>query len=204
MRLNKFAELAKKLPVVSLADVRSIIPGLRQETLSRWNRSGKIIMVAPGFYVLPGETNDETDLFAIAGRMYTPSFVSLESALSFYGLIPETVLSVTSVCTRKTRRINSPLCTFIYRSVQPEFFFGYEAKKGRKHRFLMASPERAIVDLLYLRRDISSSEDMLELRFDAETFNGLDPMEILDIADRFNKPWLKGKVKILLKVMKNA
>lgn len=204
MRLNKFAELAKKLPVVSLADVRSIIPGLRQETLSRWNRSGKIIMVAPGFYVLPGETNDETDLFAIAGRMYTPSFVSLESALSFYGLIPETVLSVTSVCTRKTRRINSPLCTFIYRSVQPEFFFGYEAKKGRKHRFLMASPERAIVDLLYLRRDISSSEDMLELRFDAETFNGLDPMEILDIADRFNKPWLKRKVKILLKVMKNA
>ena len=204
MRLNKFAELAKKLPVVSLADVRSIIPGLRQETLSRWNRSGKIIMVAPGFYVLPVETNDETDLFAIAGRMYTPSFVSLESALSFYGLIPETVLSVTSVCTRKTRRINSPLCTFIYRSVQPEFFFGYEAKKGRKHRFLMASPERAIVDLLYLRRDISSSEDMLELRFDAETFNGLDPMEILDIADRFNKPWLKRKVKILLKVMKNA
>jgi predicted transcriptional regulator of viral defense system len=204
LRLNKFAELAKKLPVVSLADVRSIIPGLRQETLSRWNRSGKIIMVAPGFYVLPVETNDETDLFAIAGRMYTPSFVSLESALSFYGLIPETVLSVTSVCTRKTRRINSPLCTFIYRSVQPEFFFGYEAKKGRKHRFLMASPERAIVDLLYLRRDISSSEDMLELRFDAETFNGLDPMEILDIADRFNKPWLKRKVKILLKVMKNA
>lgn len=204
MRLNEFAELAKKLPVVSLADIRSTMPGLRQETLSRWNRSGKIIMVAPGYYVLADEIRDETDLFAIAGRMYTPSFVSLESALSVYGLIPETVLSVTSVCTRKTRRINSPLCKFIYRSIQPRYFFGYEAKAESNHRFLMASPERAVVDLLYLRRDIRSTEDMLELRFDAETFNGLDPMEILDLAERFNKPWLTGKVKELLEVMKNA
>lgn len=204
MRLNEFAELAKKLPVVSLADIRSTMPGLRQETLSRWNRSGKIIMLASGYYVLSDEISDETDLFAIAGRMYTPSFVSLESALSFHGLIPETVLSVTSVCTRKTRRINSPLCTFIYRSIQPEYFFGYEAKKGRKHTFLMASPERAIVDLLYLRRDISSAGDMLELRFDTEIFSCLDQMEILDIAERFNKPWLTGKVQILIEVMKNA
>ena len=204
MRLNEFAELALKLPVVSLADIRSSIPGLRQETLSRWNRSGKVIMVAPGYYVLPDETADETDLFAIAGRMYTPSFVSLESALSFYGLIPETVLSVTSVCTRKTRRINSPLCTFIYRSIQPEYLFGYEAKTGRRQRFFMASPERAIVDMLYFRKDIISEEDMLELRFDAETFNGFDPKEILDLADRFNKPWLTGKADKLLEVMKNA
>ncbi len=204
MRLNEFAELAKKLPVVSLADIRSTMPGLRQETLSRWNRSGKIIMLASGYYVLSDEISDETDLFAIAGRIYTPSFVSLESALSFHGLIPETVLSVTSVCTRKTRRINSPLCTFIYRSIQPEYFFGYEAKKGRKHTFLMASPQRAIVDLLYIRRDISSAGDMLELRFDTEIFNELDHLEVLSIAERFNKPWLTGKVQILIEVMKNA
>ena len=204
MRFNEFAELARKLPVVSLADVRSILPGLRQETLSRWSRSGKIIMVAPGYYVLPDETAEETDLFAIAGRLYTPSFVSLESALSFYGLVPETVLSVTSVCTRKTRRINSPLCTFIYRSIRPQYLFGYEPKTGRKHSYLMASPERAVVDMLYFRRDISSAADMLELRFDTETFNGLDSMKILDLADRFNKPWLTGKVKELLEVIANA
>ncbi len=204
MRLNEFAELAKKLPVVSLADIRSIMPGLRQETLSRWNRSGKIILVAPGYYVLPDETTDETDIFAIAGRMYTPSFVSLESALSFYGLIPETALSVTSICTRKTRRINSPLCTFTYRSIQPKYFFGYEAKMGRNHRYLMASPERAVVDLLYQRRDVSSAEDIMEFRFDAETFNGLDQIEVLEMAELFNKPWLKRKVEVLIEVMKNA
>ena len=204
MRLNEFAELAKKLPVVSLADIRSTMPGLRQETLSRWNRSGKIIMVAPGYYVLPEETGDETDLFAIAGRIYTPSFVSLESALSFHGLIPETVLAITSVCTRKTRRINSSLCTFIYRSIKPKYFFGYEAKTGSNHRFLMASPERAVVDLFYFRRDICSAQDMLELRFDTETFNELNPMKILNMAERFSKPWLKRKVKKLLEVMKNA
>jgi predicted transcriptional regulator of viral defense system len=204
LRFNEFAELAKKLPIVSLADIRSTIPGLRQETLSRWSRSGKIIMVAPGYYVLPDEATEETDLFAIASRLYTPSFVSLESALSFYELIPETVLSVTSVCTRKTRRIDSPLCTFIYRSIQPQYFFGYEAKTGSRQRFLMASPERAIVDMLYFRRDISSAADMLEQRFDTETFSGLDPMEILKLAARFNKPWLTGKVNILIEVMENA
>lgn len=204
MKIHKLTELAKRLPVVSLVSIRSFIPGLRSETISRWNRSGKILIVAPGYYLLPDKKRDETDLFAIANRIYSPSYVSLESALSYYRLIPETTLAVTSVCTRKTRRINSPLCAFIYRSIQPQYFFGYEAKTGRKHSFLMASPERAIIDTLYLRRDISSAKDMLELRFDTEVFKALNTMEILNLADRFNKPWLTGKVKELLEVMKNA
>ena len=68
----------------------------------------------------------------------------------------------------------------------------------------MVSPERAVVDMLYFRRDISSAADMLELRFDIEVFNALDSLKILELAYRFQKPWLTGKVKELLEVIANA
>lgn len=204
MRLNEFADLARKLPVVSLADLRLFMPGLRQETISRWKRDGKVIMVTPGYYTLPGVVHDEIDVYAVANRIYTPSCISVESALSYHGIIPETVLSVTSVCTRKTRRIESPLCVFSYRTVQPEFFFGCQVLQGIRNKCLMATPEKAVVDFLYLRRSVRTENDMHELRFDGEVFNGLDLGLLTNIADRFAKKWLKKKLSMLIEVMRNA
>ncbi len=204
MRLNEFADLARKLPVVSLSDIRISIPGLRQETISRWKRDGKVIMVAPGYYILAGEARDEIDVYAIANRIYTPSYVSMESALSYHGIIPDTVLAVTSVCTRKTRKIVSPLCLFSFRSIQPDYFFGYRVVHGVRNKCMMASPEKAIVDFLYFRRDVCTEDNMRELRFDGEVFADLHREEMLSMSERFRKNWLNGRLAALIGVMKNA
>ncbi len=186
-RFNEFEELAGKLHVVSLADVRKFIPGLRQETLYRWHKTGKIVIIAPGYYSLSGALKSETDLFVAANRIYSPSFISLHTALEFYGLIPETVLTITSVSTRKTRNINSSSGRFLYRSVKPEFYFGYKVVSQGGSTFLIAEPERALVDLLYLRKDLSDAGELAELRIDRDNFRKLDTDKLQEMAAGFSR-----------------
>lgn len=202
-RFQEFRRLAEKLPVVSLADIETALPGLRRETLYRWRRKGYISMAAPGFYVLAGSIENERDLFAVASRLYTPSFVSLESALAWHGLIPETPLSVTSVTTRKTRTISSEIGEFIYRTVKPDYWFGYEVEGTQSSRFMMAKPERAIIDLLYLRRDLRTPEDIVELRLNEERLRPLND-NLLMTAERFKSKVLQKRCHMLTEVLEHA
>src|SRR5579864_6761878 len=88
--------------VFSLKDIRKLDSSFYNRRLSEWRRKGYIKMVRRGYYIFSDLKLSEDVLFLIANRIYSPSYVSLESALSYYGLIPEGVLSITSVSTRKT------------------------------------------------------------------------------------------------------
>ncbi|MBN2859038.1 MAG: hypothetical protein JXK93_02095 [Sphaerochaetaceae bacterium] len=202
-RFQEFRRLAEKLPVVSLADLETVLPGLRRETLYRWRKSGYINMVAPGFYVLADSIKTEQDLFAIASRLYTPSFVSLESALAWYGLIPETPLAVTSVTTRKTRTVSSEIGEFIYRTVKPACWFGYSIEETQSGKFMIARPERAITDLLYLRRDLKTPGHFIELRLNEERLGPITG-DLLETAGRFQNRMLLKRCHMLLEVVEHA
>lgn len=87
----------------------------------------------------------------IANVIYSPSYVSLHYTLCFYEMIPEAVTTITSVTTLKTCRFDNRFGTFVYQTVKPSFFFGYEPMVGRDGKgFFMATPEKALLDLLYL------------------------------------------------------
>lgn len=202
-RFQEFREFAEKLPVVSLADIATALPGLRRETLYRWRSRGYIRMAAPGFYVLAGSIDSEQDLFAIANRLYTPSFVSLESALAWHGLIPETPLAVTSVTTRKTRTISSEIGEFIYRTVKPGYWFGYTVEETPHGKFMLAQPQRALVDLLYMRKDLRTPGDFAELRLSDE-ISGAIAEDLLEMAGRFDSDVLLKRCRMLLEVVDNA
>lgn len=202
-RFVEFLKLAEKLPVVSMVDIAAAMPGLGRETVYRWRAAGLVQMIAPGYYIPSGSMLCEQDLFAVANRVYRPSFVSLESALSFHGLIPETVFSVTSVSTRKTRSVSSPVGGFVYRTVKPGYWFGYTVVQGPRHPFLMALPERALLDLLYLRKDLSNTDSLRELRLDREAF-GAVAERLAGMALRFESKRIKEKCAMLTKVMEDA
>ncbi len=68
--------------------------------------------------------NEET-LFLIANKLYAPSYVSFEMALSYYGLIPEGVYAITSATSKKTATFQTPIGKFSYRTLKPQLFFGY-------------------------------------------------------------------------------
>jgi len=138
----------------------------------------------------------------IANRIYRPSYISLQTALSFYGIIPEAVTNVTSVTTLKTAEFENRFGTFSYKTIQPRFFFGYTEKPFLKGMaFLLAEPEKAILDLLYLYPFYNSHKEIEELRFDEDIISELiSPIKLIEYAEKLNNKALKNRVQILMAV----
>jgi hypothetical protein len=103
--------------------------------------------------------------YAIANKLYTPSYISLETALSHYGVIPETVYTITSVTTKITREFETPWLIFAYHKIKKSAYTGYTQIKQEGRVVLIAEPEKALADYLYfvdLKR--KSLNDRLELK----------------------------------------
>jgi predicted transcriptional regulator of viral defense system len=101
----------------------------------------------------------------IANKAYRPSYVSLETALSHYRLIPEHVYEVTSVSARRTYQITSPWGRLSYRTVSRRLIFGY-AVTGDRVR--IATPEKALLDYLYLNPSLVAADDFASRRIDRD------------------------------------
>ena len=142
-----------------------------RNNFSRWVKQGKIIRLRQGYYTFPALKAEGDAPFYFANKLYDPSYISLESALAFYGMIPEGVIQITSVTARKTKSFHNPFGNFIYRSVKPELMFGYSIEKSNlstNWNILLASPEKALLDFLYLNPQYDTEKDMQELRLDID------------------------------------
>lgn len=156
--------------IFSLKDIRQIEPTFHRSRLNEWQSKGYIKKVIKEYYVFADKHIDENVLFEIANRIYKPSYVSLQSALSFYQFIPESVFGVTSISTRRTYGFHTIFGDFRYRTVKPDNFWGYEIFPYEKSVYKMAEPEKAVLDFLYLNTDIKTEADFGTLRFDEEMF----------------------------------
>lgn len=114
--------------------------------LHRHAKRGLLLKLRNGLYALPDDA--PADL-AIANRLYHPSYVSLEYALAYHHLIPETTYAITSVTTRPTRVLEAAGKRFEYHHLKSSAFTGYEPVKVESQLVLMATPEKAVADYLY-------------------------------------------------------
>lgn len=150
---TKFAAKIKEkgLPVFSVADIRRLF-GLSQSAavklLHRYAVNGFITRLKRGIYALMD--NLPPELF-LAGKLYEPSYVSREFALSYHGVIPESVYEITSVTVKTTRRFEKLAKIFSYRKIKKAAFTGYVIEKQRGLSFRIADPEKAFVDTNYFR-----------------------------------------------------
>lgn len=192
----RFLELQSKLrefPAFSIDDIRLLDPSFHRQRLTEWQAKGYIRKVLRGFYVLADNVVSENSLFAVANKVYAPSYVSLESALSEYRLIPEASYGVTSVTTRKTASFATPLARFSYRTIRPAFFKGYRIVRPAGYPVLIATPEKAVFDFLYFRPDVASAGDFAALRIDRSAAPELfDPkilaaFESMDLSRSFKR-----------------
>ena len=103
MNFIEFQNQFKKYLIFSLIDIQKVYPKFSQIQLNRWKEKGYLINIRQGYYCLSEIEINREILFYAANRVYNPSYISLEMALSYYNLIPETVYQVTSVTTRKQR-----------------------------------------------------------------------------------------------------
>src|SRR3990172_9517775 len=121
--------------------------------LSRWVKAGKIYQLRRGLYALaPPYQKVKPHPFVIANRMVRGSYVSVQSALAYYGLIPEYTPVTTSVTTRRPAHWQTPLGVFVFRHLKPELLYGYKMTDlGNDQQAFVASPAKALLDLIHLQ-----------------------------------------------------
>ena len=200
MKFRDFQIYAKELPAFNLNDVRKFDPDFHRQQLSDWLDRGYIRSLAGGFYILADAQVDESYRFMLANRIYEPSYISRESALAYYLVIPETVLGVTSVSSRKTKQFGSEWGRFSYRSIKPVLMFGYRVvEQDKMIKYKIASLEKAVLDYLYRNNRIDSNYDFAGLRWNRQELSGLEDnplfMKYLRIFD--NKA-LNRRVDLLM------
>lgn len=140
--------------------------------------------VKRGLYVAgPKIASLKPDPFLLANHILGPSYVSLESALSYHGLIPEKVYEITSVTIKAKRRFSTPLGVFSYtRLPLPYYSYGIRSVEvDKQHRFLIASPEKALLDKIITTAGVEfrSKVGVLtyienDLRIDIDTLKNLN------------------------------
>ncbi len=203
-----YIELKSKLKdftVFSLADIRKIERGFHRRRLSEWQDKGYIKKVIKGYYIFSDLKIDEKALFEIANRIYEPSYVSFEMALSRYGLIPESVYSITSASTRRTRAFKTKIADFTYNTVKPALFFGYAIADGGGKRYKIASCEKALLDYFYLNPSIKKRADFESMRINKDVFREkIDKKKFLGYLGRFKNKALAKRVSGLMEFMKDA
>jgi len=133
--------------------------------LTRWSQKGYIIKLKNGIYAF-SKDYERINGNEVASLIYQPSYLSLESALSFYGFIPEIVYAYVSVTGKTNRKFTNKFGDFIYRHIKSELFWGYREVKTEIWWYLIAEPEKAVLDYLYLNlAKINSSADFENIRF---------------------------------------
>jgi len=201
----EFAELVEIIGEEPVFETGLLIVGnddphdIRRQ-LSRWRQVGKIYQLRRGLYslALPFQKVNPHP-FLIANRMLPASYVSLQSALAYFGMIPEYVPVTTSVTTRRPMRWETPLGIFDFRHIQVDFFDGYRlVDLGEKQQAFIASPEKALLDLIYLETGGDKLDYLTELRLG--NLNQLDWQLLKNLAGRIEKPKLLRAVVALQKL----
>lgn len=167
----KYLELIGKIKnnVFSLADVYKFFgdeePLVIKIQLHRFAKKKLIKQIKRGLYCF-----DETkiDEHILAGLLYRPSYISLESALNYYGIIPDVNFETTSISPVTTKKIKTLLGVFSYQKIKKELFFGFITVKVNDNNFYLAKKEKALLDYFYIRK-IRSAAD-LRLKLDSFDF----------------------------------
>jgi predicted transcriptional regulator of viral defense system len=157
--------------------------------LSRMVKKGEYIPIVKGLY----ETDPSTPGYLLAGSIYGPSYLSFEFALAYYGLIPEAVYAFTSATYEKgkKKRFDTPFGTFTYRDVPAEVYpIGVRIVREGDYSYHIASPEKALCDMLYTKSPVANQKELRSLlfddmRIDEKEFSKLDLGGIILLGERY-------------------
>jgi len=206
MKYIAFREQFKDFTVFSLNDIRSIDPGFHRRRLNNWQEKGYLKKIIKSYYTFSDTLLNENVLFETANRIYAPSYISLEMALSYYGLVPEAVYGITSATTRVTKTFPTPVGEFLYRTLRPRLFFGYIIVEYNASKHLMiASPEKAVLDYFYLHPSLKKTNDFEGLRFNVDSFfERIKEPVFFEYLRRFRHKSLARRMHSFWEFMKNA
>jgi predicted transcriptional regulator of viral defense system len=169
--------------------------------LHRWCAAGKLVRLRRGMYAFGEEYRKKpVNPARLANHLTAPSYLSLQWALSYHGLIPEAVFELTSVTTRQTKRFENPFGRFSYRSLKTDRFWGYGPVEFANGAAQLASPEKALIDYWYLDRGAWTLDRMREMRF--QNFDRVDAEALRGAVQRFASRKVENALKTWEKLQK--
>ncbi len=194
----------------------TILPYLREyrrpyDKINYLVKSGDLVQVKKGLYVLGKRmSNQVPNPFLLANQLYGPSYISLESALSFHGLIPERVFQTSSVTTRLSKTFQTALGTFDYTQVEPSYFSLGLSNQGNSISgyYMIAKPEKALWDKVVLTSGV-----LFRSKVEVKRFLEDDLRIDLDDLTSFNleemKSWIpfsqkKSSLTLLIQVLEES
>ena len=198
MKFDHFLQLVGDLPWFDFATVLQLSGEPRQNLrvrLYEWRKAGKLLSLRRGMYALAEPYRRVAAHPALlSNQLYTPSYISMHWALSFYGLIPEKTVVYTAVTPRVPRTFENNFGVYRYSNLKQKFFFGYRAVDMGGENVFMAAPEKALLDLWHLQSGVWDADRMAEMRF--QNFDLVSTGRLRDYAERFGLPRLIRAVSI--------
>jgi len=176
--------------------------------LVRWQEKGYIFKIRNGWYCFNDIESSENIDWLAANLVYAPSYVSLHAALSYHGLIPEAIYETSSITTRKTNRFETALGVYSYHHVKPDIFRfgqtlihmdGERTLPGKSRKILLAEPETAMLDFLYIHTQYKTERDMELLRFDEHILGEILNEKFFVYLKRYTNRALENRVGKLRK-----
>lgn len=198
----KFDELMEVLGGEPVFSSSLLLTGSRnaadvRRQLSRWTAAGKLIQLRRSLYMLADIYRKKTaHPFQLANCMKNASYVSLQSALAYYGLIPEYVPVTTSVTTGRPEKLETDVGVFLFRHIKKGFFSGYVSEPlSDGQSAFVALPEKALLDLIYLTAGADDAGYLSELRL--QHTERLDLERLKDMAAASGSAKLMRAVRLL-------
>ena len=167
MRLSELKKQLKNYPIFKTSELLLFSNGNKhtlETQISQWVKKDELIQLKRGLYCFnPEKGGVKINKLLVANKLYEPSYISLEYALSHYGLIPEAAFQITSVTVRKTNKFTNKLGVYIYHHLKQDMFFGFKQEKINEDVILTADKEKALIDYLYInQKSIKPTDEYLE------------------------------------------
>ncbi len=205
MRYLDLYNTFKNVTVFTLNEIKNIDNNFYRPRLNEWQNKGYIKKITRGFYLFPENIRGEETLFEVANRIYSPSYISCETALAYHGMIPEGSYQMTSVTTLKSYLFQTPVGSFRYRSILPRLFFGYEPVRTNGNIYKIATPEKAVLDMLYYHPELKQTEAIEGMRFSEEKIKKLLAGEkFREYSKRFKDKTFPDRIAALKEYIRHA
>lgn len=176
----------KKISIFKIVDFQRLFHLTNQNTsykiLQRLVSNGSLERITPGIYAISGVPLND---FVLANSICTPSYISLESALAYYGILEQFPYVVTSISLNKSKTLKHKK-TFEYSHIDKKNYFGFRKDKD----FLIATPEKALIDMIYL-----ASKGLRKIDIDSMNRNQINKKIFLLYCRQISSPQFRKFLK---------
>lgn len=194
MRFLEFQNELRPLLVFNTMDIKKIDKKFNQVNLSIWQERNYINKLAKGLYTFSDYIIQQELLYFAANKIIDPSYISCESALSYYGML-EMEDHIVSVNPIRSHTYSSACCDFKFHKGKPDILKDYVLEKYNQHYFKIASPEKALVDFFFFNPQYQTRSQIENLKFlESESWNKITRFKIKSIANSYGNNKLDRRI----------